>query len=69
MLPAIHFDYQPGLEAGKVGDLYADSNLTAEAVATELAPAQKAPQVALGVGCLASKLARIALGDGIAHWM
>lgn len=54
MLSAIQFDDQFGFDAGEIGDIGTNRNLAPETMAADLPVAQKAPEVAFGVGCLVS---------------
>jgi hypothetical protein len=55
MLPTVQFDNQLRLQAGEIGDVVADGYLAPEAVTSELAAAQIAPQVAFGIRCMVSQ--------------
>ena len=53
MLPAVRFDYEPGLNASEVGDERTDGYLAPELEAAELAVAQMTPKSFFGIGRIA----------------
>ena len=67
VLPAIELDDELRFKACEVGDIAADRNLAAEAIAGKLAPAQAPPKVILRVGRAFSQFASAPLCDGITH--
>ena len=56
MLPAIHFNHQPGVGAPEVNDVAPDRMLTAKAVAVQLRAPQLRPELALGPGHVSAQL-------------
>ena len=56
---AIEFDNQSDVEAGEVGDVAVDGNLTTELQAGEFAASQELPEFALGEGLEAAEFARL----------
>ena len=62
MLTAIQFDHQPCLNTGKIDDIAAYRDLATETEAGDLPVAEKAPEVAFGIGCLISQGAPVVAG-------
>jgi hypothetical protein len=57
MLAAVHFDHQPGAQAGKIDDVPTHRNLTTEAKTVDLPPAQPRPEMILSIGHLGAETA------------